>query len=131
MRLFRDIVLDVWKGRTREAAAVEAALLARIQELQRREALLESAFLYESKIDAATYERQREDLRSATALATIELGDARAVALDVEALLRFSEDVLCNAARLWTDAAPDQKQRLQAALFPRASGCATVDLEPS
>jgi hypothetical protein len=39
--------------------------------------------------------------------------------LDIEGLLRFSEDVLCNAARLWTDAAPEQKQRLQAALFPQ------------
>jgi hypothetical protein len=77
MRLFREIVLDVWKGRRREAAAIEATLSARLGELQRREALLEAAFLYEGKIDAQAYERQRDDLRNAMAMATIELEDAR------------------------------------------------------
>jgi hypothetical protein len=52
-------------------------------------------------------------------MVTIELENARANHLDVEGLLRFSEGVLCNAAQLWTDAAPEQKQRLQAALFPQ------------
>ena len=40
--------------------------------------------------------------------------------MDVEALLRFSEDVLCNIARLWQDAPAEQKLKLQAALFPEA-----------
>jgi hypothetical protein len=120
MRLFREIVLDVWKARRRDAAAVEATLLARLAELQRRETLLERAYIYEARIDAQAYERQRDDLRNAITLTTIELEDARADDLDVEALLRFSEDVLCNAARPWMNAPPDQKQRLQAALFHRA-----------
>ena len=114
--MFRDIVLDVWNGRTREAAAVQAALSTRVGELQRREGLLDSAFLYERKIDARTYERQRDDVRQALTLATIELEDARAADVDVEALLRFSEGGLCNAAALWRDA-PLEKS-LQAALFP-------------
>ena len=75
-------------------------------------------FAYERKIDARTYERQRDDLRQAITLATLELEDSRAADVDVEALLRFSERVLCNAAALWQDAPLDQRQRLQAALFP-------------
>jgi len=119
MRLFREIVLEVWSVRRRDAADVAAALLARMGDLKGRETLLERAYIYDQKIDAEAYERQRDDLRCAMTMAAIELEDARANDLDVEALLRFSENVLCNAAGLWQDAAPDQKQRLQAALFPK------------
>jgi len=53
MKLFREIVLDVWRMRRQDAAKLEAAFLARLAELKRREAVAESAFLYESKIDAS------------------------------------------------------------------------------
>jgi hypothetical protein len=80
---------------------------------------VERAFLFDKHIDHATYERQRNELRDAMTMVTIELENVRSNELDIEGLLRFSEDVLCDAARLWTDAAPEQKQRLQAALFPQ------------
>ena len=53
MKLFREIVLDVWRMRRQDAAKLEAAFLARLAELKRRGAVAESAFLYESKIDAS------------------------------------------------------------------------------
>ena len=89
---------------------------ARLSDLQRRESIVERAFLFEKHIDLPTYERQRDEVRDAITTVTIELENARANHLDVEGPLRFSEGVLCNAAQLSTDAAPEQKQRLQAAL---------------
>jgi site-specific DNA recombinase len=118
LELFRAVVLDVWRGRTAEAGALRAALEAKLADLRGREELLEEAFLYERKIDAATYERQRDTIREQVALATIELEDARHEEADVEGLLGFAEHVLTNAARLWMEATPDQKTRLQRSLFP-------------
>ena len=46
------------------------------------------------------------------------LEDARLEEIDVEGLLGFAEHVLANAARLWTEASAEQKQRLQSVLFP-------------
>jgi DNA invertase Pin-like site-specific DNA recombinase len=112
LALFRAIVLDVWKARVAEAGALRAAVEARLADLRRREMLLEEAYLYGKKIDAVTYERQRDTLREQIALAEIDLGDARHEELDVEGLLT-------NAARLWIEATAEQKPRLQQALFPQ------------
>jgi hypothetical protein len=79
---------------------------------------LEDAFLYAKKIDATTYERQRDMLREQIALASIDLEDARQEEIDVEGLLGFAEYVVTNAARLWMEATAEQRPRLQRALFP-------------
>ena len=95
-----------------------AALEEKLTDLRRREEQLEDAFLYTKKIDAITYERQRDTMREQIALATIELEDARLDQIDVEGLLGFAEYVLTNAARLWMEATAEQRPRLQRALFP-------------
>ena len=118
LALFRAIVLDVWNARAAEAGALRAALEVKLADLRRREELLEDAFLYAKKIDAITYERQRDTMREQIALATIELEDARHDEIDVEGLLGFAEYVLTNAARMWMEATAEQRPRLQRALFP-------------
>jgi DNA invertase Pin-like site-specific DNA recombinase len=119
MALFRAIVLDVWKKRCSGAASLRVSLESRLAVLQRREAQLEDAFVYERRIDAESYERQRDRMRQDIAFVRIELEDARLEEIDVEGLLGFAEHVLGNAARLWLDATADQRQRLQRVLFPQ------------
>ena len=109
---------NVLKGRHTSAATLQTELERRILTLRNRETLLEEAFVFERRVDAATYERQRDKLREELALARIELEDARLEEIDVEGLLGFAEHVLANAARLWTEASAEQKQRLQSVLFP-------------
>lgn len=87
-------------------------------DLRHRESILEDAFLYEKRIDSASYERQRDKIRENIALARIELEDARVDEIDIEGLLGFAEHVLGNAARLWMEAPAEQKRRLQEVLFP-------------
>ena len=116
--LFRAIVLDVWKGRAAEAGALRADLEVKLADLRRREELLEEAYLYAKKIDAMTYERQRDAIREQIALATIDLDDARHEETDVEGLLGFAEHVLTNAARLWMEATAEQKTAASARAFP-------------
>ena len=71
-----------------------ATLEVKLADLRRREGLLEDAYLYTKRIDAITYERQRDTMREQIALATIELEDARLDQIDVEGLLGFAEYVL-------------------------------------
>jgi len=118
LELFRAIVLDVWRVRTAEAGALRMALEEKLTKLQDREALLNRAFIYERKIDSTTYQSERDAIREQIALGTVELDDARHDEADVEHLVAFAEHVLTNAARLWTEAKPEQKTLLQRSLFP-------------
>jgi hypothetical protein len=77
---------------------------------------LAEAFLYEKSISRETYRRQEDLLREQLAQAEIELNDSAAEHLDVEGALAFAEHLVGNAARLWMEL--NQKQRLQAVLFP-------------
>jgi hypothetical protein len=117
MGLFRAIVLDVWRARREDAGRLRRDLEGRLADLQQREMVLDEAFLYERRIDSAAYERQRDKVRENIALIRIELEDARIEEIDVEGILGYAQHVLGNAAALWSDATPEQKQRLQLALF--------------
>jgi site-specific DNA recombinase len=119
MGLFRAIVLDVWRARREDAGRIRRELESRLSGLQQRETVLDEAFLYERRIDSASYERQRDKVRENIALIRIELEEARIEEVDVEGILGYAEHVLNNGAQLWIDATPEQRQRLQLALFPQ------------
>jgi len=71
--------------------------------------------IYEKRIDAAAYERQRDKLREESMLLEMQLDEARIEELDLDALLAFAEHVLTNAERLWSE---EHRQRLQCVFFP-------------
>ena len=118
MRLFKEIVLDVWKQHDAEAIERHKVMERRVVGLQQRVDQLEETFIYQHKIDQITYDRERDRLREEMALAEIEMRDAQLEALDVEGVLGFAEHVLTNAARLWIEASLEQRQRLQQVFFP-------------
>ena len=118
MRLFREIVLDVWKDRQVGVTRMRQAVQRRLTDLGSRLDKVEEAFLYKHTVDQATYERQRDKLREDVALAKLELHEAELEEMDVEGVLAFAEHLLTNAARLWMEASLDQKQRLQTVFFP-------------
>ena len=57
------MVLDVWQSRRATEEQVIGDLTVSLAGLQRREALLDEAFLFARSIDGATYERQHEKVR--------------------------------------------------------------------
>ena len=63
MRLFNEIVLDVWNARLGEAKKLRSKLEAVVRQKQKRLDRIEDAFLHERFIDRQTYERQRDKLR--------------------------------------------------------------------
>lgn len=137
MRLFREIVLDVRKERkTPRRRGRGHAIGPSGRAAPPRDAAGGGVSLRR--------EDRRADVRAAVGrppqlrhVRDNRAGKARADDLDVAGLLRFSEDVLCNAAPVWMDAPAEQKLRLQAALFPQglrmrdgASGTVVTTLAP-
>ena len=118
VKLFKAIVLDVWKQKQVESLAQTTALDNQLADLQERKDKLVEAFVYRKAIDQATYQRQLDKLSEEITLAEMAAHDAKLESFDVEAVLNFSEHVILNAARLWTEFSLEQKQRLQRVLFP-------------
>jgi hypothetical protein len=48
----------------------------------------------------------------------VELHDVGIETLDVEGLLGFGQTILADASRVWFEAVPEQKVRLQRVYFP-------------
>jgi site-specific DNA recombinase len=118
LRLFKEVVLDVWKQRQAQAAHAARALRRRLDELQALKDRLVGAFVYRQQIDQQTYERETNLLNDKIDAVRGEMADATADEIDVEGVVRYAEFVALNAARLWQQASTEQKQPLQAALFP-------------
>jgi len=60
----------------------------------------------------------RAKLAEELTLAEMELRDAQAEEIEIEAVLDFAEAVLLHASNLWKSTTAEQKQRLQQVLFP-------------
>jgi site-specific DNA recombinase len=118
IRLFSEIVLEVWKSKQADVLLQRTALEKRCMEINERKEQLIQAFIYEKAIDKTIFQEQLDKLKEETTLTEIHLNELKREELDVEAVLSFSEYLLLNAARLWAEASLDRKQRLQMVLFP-------------
>src|SRR5262249_52454394 len=118
MRLYREIVLDVWRKKQDDSQKLQAIVSKRIKELRENKSKLEEAFVYQRAIDATTYQDMRAKLAQDLTLAEIELREVQSEQIEVETLLDFAEMMLLNASNLWKSACSEQKQRLQQVLFP-------------
>jgi site-specific DNA recombinase len=119
LKLFTEIIIDVWKEKQAQATMQYEAARGRFNALKERKQILVEAFLYRQAIDRATYLEQLDRLNEEIALAEINERDARIEQMDLHAAVTFGEFVLLNAARLWAQLGLEQKQRLQQAVFPR------------
>jgi len=119
LKLFSEIVLDVWKEKQAQNVMLTTSLKHHIEDLNRRKEQLEDSFIYEKAIDRETYQRQLDKLNEQIVLAEMQERDAKLEGYDVEGVLNFADHVILNAARLWTEFSSDQKQRLKKVLFPQ------------
>ena len=118
MRLFQEIVLDVWKAEQEQAVNKAAAFSDRVVDLQTKLNRLDEVFIYQQAIDRTTYETQRDKLREELTLAELAAHDAKIEAFDVEGILGFAEHLVANAGRLWAEGNLEQRQMIQRAIFP-------------
>jgi hypothetical protein len=117
-RLFREIVLDVWREKQVAQTQALAVLEKRSAELRTRKEKLFEAFVYKKDIDKATYDEQREKLDREILFAELEVNDAKLEGFDLEAVVSFADQILTNAPRLWLNASLEQRQRFQRVIFP-------------
>ncbi len=118
LRLFRAIVLDVWKKRQSEATKLGLTIQSRVDELKSKRQRVIDAFLHERSIDQSTYKEQVNLLNEEITLAELEIHDSKLEELDLEAALNFATNALGNAAAFWIQCSANQKQRFQKVLFP-------------
>ena len=118
MRLYREIVLDVWRKRQGDSQKVQSVVSRKIAELKENKSKLEEAFVYRKAIDQDTYNEMRAKLGTDLTLAEMELREAQAEEIEIETVLDYAQMVLTNASNLWKAAPSEQKQRLQQVLFP-------------
>jgi site-specific DNA recombinase len=119
LRLFGEIIRDVWRQKKEQAVALHRAAEHHLTALNDRKQRLVETFVYDRTIDPPTYQEQLDKLNELIALAEISERDARIEELDVQAAVSFGEFVMLNAPRLWTQLSLEQKQRLQQMIFPR------------
>ena len=117
MKLFREVVLDVWRNRHEESRRVRSTLQARLDALQTRKDRLTDRYL-DDRVPEGTYQEQLDRLTVLIGDTRLKLADAQAEELDVEGVLDFAEHALRNAARLWQGFEVRQRIRFQALLFP-------------
>jgi len=116
--VLKTVVTDMWAQRRELARDAQQRSRTRIEVLQERMGQLEEAHIFRRSIDQATFERHQDQLREQIALAELELHESKLEELDIEGILAFAEQLLENPARLWSEASPAQRQRIQVALFP-------------
>lgn len=118
LALFRRAVTDRLNHRERDARKLAQKARAALNEVdQRRERLVE-AYIYDQAIDRSVYEAQLDKLNQQLAMARLRAADAEVEQIDAEGILRFAEHLATNAARLWVEFNPRQKQRFQRFIFP-------------
>ncbi len=118
LRLFKAVVLDVWKDKTIDARKLHDLSQKEIDRLHERKQKLIDAFVFDQTIDKATYGEQLDRLSEEVTLAELELGEATTEELDVSAALTLAEQLISDVSGFWISASLDQKQRLQQVLFP-------------
>ena len=118
LNLFRAIVADVWKSERENVRGLRKAVEQRIQNLRDRSEQLDRVFIFDKAIDRTTYVYQRDQLRAELTVAELELGDARFDELEVDGVLAFAEHVFGNLPALWKNAEPNDRRRIQDAMFP-------------
>ncbi|HST77982.1 MAG TPA: hypothetical protein VLN58_05810 [Verrucomicrobiae bacterium] len=118
LRLYREIVTDVWRKRQGDSQKVQELVSRKIKELRENKDKLQQAFVYQRTISKQEYDEMRAKLVEDLTLAEMELRDAQGEEIEIEAVLDFAEMLLLNASNLWKSAPAEQKQRLQQVLFP-------------
>lgn len=118
LRLFGEIIIDVWKQKQVEVVKQREAARRHLDTLRERKQYLVEAFVYERVIDRTTYQEQLDKLNEEIALAEINERETQIEEMDLQAAVGFGEFVLLNASRLWVQLSPDQKQRLQQTNIP-------------
>jgi len=117
LRLFQEIVKATWKERYKMSSQAQITLQRALDELKaKREALIEKNLrgVYSDELFKEQLVKIDEEILIKKSL----LSESEMDKIDIETLLNFASRFLEDFPRLWVNSNLEQKQRLQAAIFP-------------
>jgi site-specific DNA recombinase len=117
LRLFKEIVLDVWRTKQAQAVKTNRTLERKVETLrvERAKAL---EFFLRGRIDDEDYDATRNRIDQQIGGLKSEIARGMMSEFDAEAVLQFAEYVMLHPAEFWMKAKLDQRQCLQKVLFP-------------
>ena len=117
VRLFTEIVRDLYRERQAHSVRTAAKLSERVEVLKRKKDALADA-LIDGKLDDATYREQEARRRKEALEAEQALASCAGTPQDLEKVLRFAEGFLDKCPQMWSAMNLRQKQTFQSAIFP-------------
>jgi hypothetical protein len=123
LRLFRAVAVDAWRAEEADTVARRQGLEHKVADLKSRKRRLVDAFVYRQAIDEATYQEETARIAEDLTAAETALQDARLDEIDAEAAVDFAVMLVSKADRMWIMGDLEQRQRLQAALYPDGVTC--------
>lgn len=118
IRLFKEVMEDVWAIRQTESLELQGRLSRRLEALEKRRDALESALLYDRTITKETYSRQSTKLSGEIGRAETELQNCIYNQVDLTGLLDQSTKLLGSLKSSWMTRDHHLKRSLQAAIYP-------------
>lgn len=117
LRLFRDRVVDLWKGRHVAALAEQAVQRKRLEDLKAQQSRLLD-LLCRGKITDEVYQDKADELSAETAITRVQAHDSELDELDIEGVLNCAEYMFRNTVLILDKLDLDNRQRFQRVLFP-------------
>lgn len=117
-RLFREAILIGWEQQHNEQVKVSERIDSEIVILRRRKDILIQKNA-EGVLPDEDLKEQLEAIKTEIMVKEVAKSESRTFELDLEAILAKAERVLVNVANIWLDSNLEDKQRLQALVFPK------------
>ena len=115
-KLFREVVVDAWNQRDREAETQRRDARQRLERLHAKRERLIDAFL-EGLVDRGTYERKLAAITADVATAE-QVGTEQASPLDVATVVEHADTFLSDCDGIWERGTLEVRQRFQNLVFP-------------
>ncbi len=116
MRLFREIVKDVYRERMSEGTEHKKRLQANLRKLKKKKSRLVDLRI-EEEIDHDSYQSKKIELDAEIEQVERELGRLNSGTMDIDSALDFAERIVMNAGKLWEALEFDERVKLQELLF--------------
>ena len=117
MKLFKEIVLDVWKKRKEEYFKEIKRLEKELKELKNKKERIKELVI-KGTFDDKDYKEESQKANNDILVKQIELNEYKIDLDDSEICINFCKHFISNIADLWRNADLDLKQRFQKLIFP-------------
>lgn len=115
--VLRTALMSVWRDRRKQEAEAAVLVHKRIEQLEERKQKILDAML-DVKITQRVYEEQTDKIEADLVDLRMLQSNSVPAETELQRLIEFSEWFLNNVAAVWMGAEPQQKRRIQQAVFP-------------